>query len=315
MDADSLSLWGIFKKSSKLSASSLLGFVLMLWANFTIARVLGPETVGVLALVGVWRFYTGLVKPGLLAGASRDIPHLLGEGNEIEARRLQNVAITGEVIFSLLPLAVIIAAGFCYGSSVIRATLWFTAIVFEITALQTIFTGMLYVHQRFEIIARIRFLTSLVTPALIIITVSWLGIYSPVLAPGITGLVALTMVFGYRQVIAYQLAWDWTSARMMFKVGLPLTALTFVGWAYFMSDRPAILAAGVSLAVVGYYSFASTLIQAAAQVFYDFAAVLQPILWKEVGRFGAVSSLNRDIVRTWIPYMTCLLYTSDAADE
>jgi O-antigen/teichoic acid export membrane protein len=315
MDADLISLRGIFKKSSKLSVSSFAGYGLTVWASFVIARILGPESVGVLALVGVWRFYCGLVRPGLIAAASRDMPHMLGEGREKEARDLQNIAVTGEVVLSLAPVAVMLAAGFFYDSSIVRRTLWLSAIVAEIVMLQTLFTSLLYVYQRFDLLARLRFLNSMVTPVLILLTVSSLGIYSPVLMPSVTGVLALAIVFSHRRIMDYRIAWDWTTARAMLKVGLPLTALTFVGWAYFMSDRPAILAAGVSLAVIGYYSFASNLIQGVAQVFSDFAAVLQPIFWSEIGRRGGVSSLSRDIMRTWVPYMTiaCAMATCGQA--
>src|SRR5713226_7611023 len=114
----------ILRQSSKLSMSAVLGFALTLGVNLAIGRYLLPEDVGILAVVGVWTFYSQLLKPGLLSTAGRDVPHLLGEGDHQEARRVQNVALSAELLFAVIPFIVVCVAALFYQSRIIRAAFW-----------------------------------------------------------------------------------------------------------------------------------------------------------------------------------------------
>jgi hypothetical protein len=58
----------------------------------------------------------------------------------------------------------------------------------------------------------------------------------------------------------------------------------------------------VSLTALGFYAFAGSLVRMISQVFDDFAAVLQPILWTEMGRHGSVGGLSEAVTRVWLAY-------------
>lgn len=275
----------------------------MFFTSIIMGRALGPEGIGALGVVSTWVFYAGLVKSGLASAAFRDMPHFLGRGEAARAKHLQNVALTGESLFVLLPASVLFLAGWVYTEPMLRYGLWVSAVVFVVTVLQSVLTGWLYVYQRFDLVARIRLITGIGTPVGILVALPWLHFYSALIVPGVVGGLILLFLFVHRDVFDYCPTWDTKTAQEMIKVGIPLVVLTFISWAYFMSDRPAILAAGVSLTMIGYYYFASNLIRGVAQVFWDFTGVLQPVLWQEIGRRDSVQDVSLDLIKIWVPYM------------
>jgi len=292
----------ILSRSSRLSLASATGFALTLAANLVIGRYLLPEDVGILALVGVWTFYCQLVRPGFLAVAGRDVPHLLGAGQGEDARHVQNVALTGELLFAVIPFAIVCAAGFFYHNRTIRFAFWIAAVAMLVSSVQTTLSSMFYVYRRFDIATQLRLVLSVIAPVGILMSIRRLGIFSPLVMPGLAAACGLLIYGMHRKVIGFRFAWDRKLARYMVVVGIPFSLMTLVSWGYFMSDRPALIAAGVSLAVIGYYSFASNLIRSVAQVFWDFTAVFQPLLWHEIGRQGSVAAVAPQLTRVWVPY-------------
>lgn len=301
--AAALSPQHIFKQSSKLSAVKVIGCFVALAVNIVAARVLGPEKIGILALIGAWVFYLRLVRPGLISAASREIPHLLGKGQAEQARALQNIALTGELAWTFVPCLVLLGVGFFYSSALVRFGFWASSAAFLVNFMQEASVNLLAARQRFDLIARWNAVMSIAAPLGVLLTIHWLGVYAPLLIPAAAAGIALVFMRETRKAISYRPQWNWPAARSMAKVGISLTLLTLVLWAYFMSDRPAILAAGLSLTAVGYYAFASNIVRGVAQVFWDFTGVLQPILWKEMGRRGSVAAVRGELVRLWIPYM------------
>lgn len=293
----------IFRRSSKLSVVNLTGYGLSLLTGLVVARLLGPENVGILAVVGVWTFYLRLLRPGWLSVAGREMPPLFGSGQHGEARRIQNVALTGELLFSLIPCVVLVVAGALSHHLVIRISLWLSAAAFAVTTVQSAFQGLLFVYHRFDLVVRMTLILSIGGPAGTLLMLPWLGIYSPLVMPALAAAMALIVVVRQRELFRFRPAWDWATGKRLTRVGVSLTLLTAVGWAYLMSDRPAILAAGIPLATFGYYAFASNVVRGLAQVFWDFTAVLQPALWQEMGRRGSVQDISAEIMRVWVPYV------------
>jgi O-antigen/teichoic acid export membrane protein len=311
MNPDALKPLAIFKQSSKLSMTYVVGYGLAFVANIATARVLGAELVGVLAVVGVWMFYLRLLQPGLLNALSREMPHLLGQGDVAGARRLQNVALTGELIFAGVPLLVLFLAGWTTSHSLIRIGLWLSMAAFSITAMQHALMVPLYARQRFDLIVRITVAVSVLQPLGVLVSLPWLGIYSPWLMPSVAGIIALGILWRHREVVQYRPMLERATARQLIRVGLPLTALGFFQWGYLATDRAAMLAAGVPLAMFGMYALASNVVRALAQVFWDFTSVLQPILWKSLGQHGSVRGISREVTSLWLVYtaMGCVAVT------
>lgn len=310
-----LNALAIFKQSRRLSAVNLLGYALALVVGIMTARALGPENMGVLALIGTWAFYVQLVKCGLLDGAGREMAHRLGQGRGEEARRIQNIAMTGEFASLALLAGLLVIIGWCYHTPVVRIGLWLAAISVVLNGVRVIWTTPLTIHQRFDIIARVNLLLAVVTPLGVLLTLRKLGIYSPLVMPVVTGLLAVLLLSRSRRLVAYRRVWEWATARRLMSEGFPLALLTMVMWAYFMSDRPAILAAGLSLTMVGYYTFAANFVRGLAQLFWDFTSVLQPSLWRSFGAHGSVRAVSHEVTRLWLVYtfVSCAMATAAQA--
>jgi O-antigen/teichoic acid export membrane protein len=109
-----VSIINIARNSLKFTSVKTVAALLGLGVTLYAATILRPEEYGTYGLLILWITYANLVTPGTNNAASREIPILLGKGRDEAARRLQNVSISAELFFTVIPAAVIIAAAFCY---------------------------------------------------------------------------------------------------------------------------------------------------------------------------------------------------------
>jgi len=85
-----------------------------------VATILVPEEYGTFGFLGLWLMYATLIRPGLLSAGQREVPVLLGRGEEQRSLRIQNVSISSEVLYLAIPVLAILAASFLYSDTVLR---------------------------------------------------------------------------------------------------------------------------------------------------------------------------------------------------
>jgi O-antigen/teichoic acid export membrane protein len=273
---------GILRYSVKFNAANIIAKALSFLTTIVIAVVLMPEDYGVLSLVGLWSTYAALIDPGMDSAAQREMPFLLGKGEEERALHLQNIAISGKILFSLLPFLVVLSASFFYSDELTRNALIITAISFIVTANTKYWIGFNYARQRFNKVVIGNLITGIVTPALTLALVFWLKLYAVLIVPIIGTLLAF-FYYLKKADINYHFKLNWRETVALMKIGLPLVLLTLVYWSYRIADKT-MIATYLPLRELGIYSFAVTFIMVAISFFSDFANVLQPTLWTSLGK-------------------------------
>ena len=116
----SISIKNIVKQSAKFNAVSVVSLLLQIPNQLIIGMFLVPEEYGIISFVVLWRLYAGLINPGMLSAGQREIPYLIGKKEEEQSIKVQNIAISSDLLYSILPFLVILCASFFYSNKLIK---------------------------------------------------------------------------------------------------------------------------------------------------------------------------------------------------
>ena len=298
-----LSIRDIFRSSSKISGVNIGAGILAAGANIFVARRLGPDVFGVVGWVQMWLFYAGFAKPGCSQAAYREMLHLLGQSKDEEAHRIQDVALTTDWLFLAAPaLAMLCASLFVLKRMDMRLGMAIAAVTFTVTSIYQTVDMVQWVHKRFALITRVNLLTGILQPALLIAGTWLLGLAGALAAPAVSTLLAIGYYVLRTQAFDFSPRWDWRESKKLMVIGFPLVLQGLLYWGMRTSDRT-MVAAWLSLAALGYFSFAMSFINQGCQLVSDFVNVLQSHVFSELGRLGRVAPLSGKIQRI------CLLVT------
>ena len=158
---NNLTATNILRQSVKFNAVNILSAAVSFFTGIVIARVLIPDEYGVIGLVGLWSVYAGLINPGIDSAAAREMTYLLGKGEKEKALRLQNIAITGKLLFSFLPFIIMLVASFfLYSDRLIRIGLILTSINYIVSTNTNYWPQFNQVRQQFNKVAAGNLITS-----------------------------------------------------------------------------------------------------------------------------------------------------------
>ena len=178
-----ISVIDVARNSLKFSTINLLGVLISLPVSIYIATILVPEEYGVFGFLGLWAMYAALIRPGLTTSGYREIPVLLGKGEEKEALRIQNIAITSDMLYSILPIVVILGASLFYSEPLLKYGLVITAIGYGAMRLVNYWDGVNFLRQNFNITAKGKLIAAIVSPLVMVASVYWLKVYALLMAP------------------------------------------------------------------------------------------------------------------------------------
>jgi len=291
-----LSPLSILRDSSKLTLAGVVGTALNFPASIIIANKLGPDLLGRASFVLLWVTYSGLVHIGIFEGAQREIVHNLGHGSDERARHYQNISLSGELLWALIPAGLLLAASFWFPDPVRRFGFVLAPLTYLGAALNRMLAGIHFAHRRFGLYSRLNLLRTTAQPVLLVVLAMFFGVYSLFIAPALVewGMSVLYMVR------APSLEFAWTFHRKdiasLVRQGFPLAVQGLVFWAYRLIGVTSV-ALLLPAQQLGYYAFNARLIDLAIRPFSDFGAILMPTLWTELARARNVRTLEQDVSR------------------
>ncbi|HLG71777.1 MAG TPA: lipopolysaccharide biosynthesis protein [Chloroflexota bacterium] len=305
-----LSPLALLRNSSKLSGANLLSTLVGFPVNIFVARLLGPDLLGAAGFIMLWQFYATLAKPNMFAAAYREMPGLLAQGKRDQAVRIQNIGITAEGMAMLAITAVLFGASFSQSDMLLRYGIMLTAGAFAVAQVYYFANQVQWAHQRFGLIARLTAIAGFGSTAFTLASVWWLKAYAVVLAPAMGTLVACAGCRIWAGPSTYRPHVDGQEMWRLAKVGVPLALGGLFYWAFRTVDRT-VVAAGLSLAELGYFTFAMQFVNVAIGFVSDFGNVAQPALWAAMTPGGSPASLGGQIQRL---SLVILLATCAAAN-
>ena len=279
----------------KFTSVNFLGALISMPVTLYVATIVVPEEYGIYGFLGLWLMYAGLIGPGFAAAGQREMPVLLGRGKEREALEIQNISLSAEILYTVIPFVVILAASFFYSDRVLKLGLVIIAATYVASRLASFWSGMNFIRERFNPVAKGNLILAILSPLAILAGVKWLGVYALLIAP----LMANVVVWVYylrKGAINYHFEFDRSETVKLMKVGVVLQALAFVFWAFLLADRT-IIAAMLPLEQLGLYVFAMQFITVMLQIPTNFGNVLQPILWREAGKADSIFEGFKDLRR------------------
>jgi O-antigen/teichoic acid export membrane protein len=290
-----ISVTNIARNSLKFTSVQVISTLISMPISIYMATILVPEEYGTYGFLGLWLTYAGLIGLGITGAGYREVPVLLGRGDEKGALRIQNISITSEMLYSILPMVVILGASFFYTERVFKFGLIIVAISFGITRLVNYWSAVNFLRQNFNIAVKGRLIANVATPLLILACVNWLRVYALLIAP--IGAAVISGIYYWRKgPIDFHFTFDWKETVRLIKIGVILQGGTLVLWGFRLADRT-IIASALPSEQLGLYVYAMGFIMMALAVLEDFGNVLQPILYKEAGKADSIYEGFKDTKR------------------
>ncbi len=290
-----LSIISIARNSLKFTSAKAVAALAGLGVTLYAGTVLLPEEYGAYGLLSLWLTYVILAAPGIYTAASREIPVLLGKGQEKEALKVQNISISAELLCTIVPAAFVTGFSFFYTETVMRTGLLIIAASYVTVRLSSMWAYINFTRERFNKVAVGNFITALVSPAIVFATLHWLKVYALVIGP-LAAYIVLVIYYFTRGSIDFRFTLDRREVIRLFKIGIVLQGLAIVFMAYRMVDRT-VIASALSREQLGLYVFAAGFLAYALSFFEDFARVLQPVLWRHASTAASVSDGFKDTRR------------------
>lgn len=240
-----------------------------------------PSQYGIISFAALWSLYGGLINPGVLDAAQREIPYLLGKKMEDRAQTIQNISISFDFLWSLLPFLVIFAASFFYTDQAVRFALWITAANFIVNRFVSYWDAINFAKQRFTLTATARLIGAITLPLITIALIYWLRMYAVLLAPIFSALFTLAY-FLRKGPINFRFNLDLGEVKKLIRVGAVLSLLGLLFYVHRMLDRT-LITSFLPMHALGLFSFAMAFVLFAVNFLADFGRVLGPMLWKSSG--------------------------------
>jgi len=281
-----LSIISIARNSLKFTSVKTIAALAGLGVTLYAATILLPEEYGTYGLLILWLTYVSLVTPGTNIAASREIPILLGKGQQEDALKVQNISLSAELAFTIVPAAAIVGAAFFYTEPVMRWGLLIIAVCFIAMRLSGLWSNMVFIRERFNTVAIVSIIAAVVAPVVVLATLPSLKVYAMVLGAPVAFIISAVYYFA-KGGIGFRFSFDRREIVRLTKVGIVLQGLVVVIMAFHMADRT-IIASTLSLEQLGLYVFATGFLTYGLSFFDDFARVLQPVLWRHAGTAESV---------------------------
>ena len=288
-----LSAASIFKNSSKLTAGNLLGAVLSFASGLYIARTLGPNQLGAANLVLLWLTYANLARLGILEGGIRELNVRLGRQQHETARHIQNSALTGELLWGVVPVTALLVGTLLAPDPVRRTGLGIVALTYVGMIVTRSLVNFHLARQHFNVCARINLVRAMAQPLMLVTFVTWLGPYGLFVGPLLVEWLVASLYLFRAPKLGLRITIDRPLLRQLLGIGLPLGLGIIVYWAYRLVGTTSV-AMWLPTHELGYYAFISSILTLVLQAFGDFAGVLTPSLWAELARVGNAHQISRE---------------------
>jgi len=290
-----ISIINIAKNSLKFTSVQVISAFISVPVSIYVATILVPEEYGVYGFLGLWSMYATLITLGLLTAGYREVPVLLGKGEDKQALRIQNITITSDMLYSILPFVVILGASFFFSEPILKYGLIIIAVGYGINHFVGYWSGVNFLRQNFTVAAKGRLIAAIASPFIIAASVYWLKVYALLIAP-IFAAVVLGIYYWRKGPINFRFTFDWKETARLVKIGVILQAGILVFWSFRLADRT-IIASTLPLEQLGLYTFAIGFIMMVLVIPTNVTSVLQPILYQELGRVSSILEGFKDTRR------------------
>ena len=151
--------------------------------SFVVAKYLGPEQYGILKTAELVTMLNKFGNLGFNATAQREIGAANGKGDLLRAQIVRNNAYTGEIILTIILFLLGLISSFFVEEGIFVIIIVLASITLLLSKLHGIFTTESIIQRRFKLMAKITFISGVISTIGVISTVPFLGLYSVMIFP------------------------------------------------------------------------------------------------------------------------------------
>jgi len=188
-----------------------------------------------------------------------------------------------------------LAASFFFTNPLQRYGLILTAVGYGATQLVKYWNGINFLRQNFNTIAKVKFISAILSPLVILVSVYWIKVYALLIAPIVVAFVSGIYYWKWGP-INFRFIFDWEETKRLAKIGIILQAGALVLWGFRLADRT-IIASTLPMEQLGIYTFAIGLVTTILTIPTDFTNVMQPVIYKELGKASSAFEGFKDTQR------------------
>lgn len=279
-----VSVLSILRQSSKFTGVNILSRFIGFPISIVIAMVLSPTDYGIIGYAGVIVTWAGFFNLGVMSSACREIPALVATGRITRARYLQNLAITAENFITLLVFIGLISITVFFIKDVTtKIILALGAFGYLFGRIYSFLEGINFAFTDFSLTAKGRLVRTIIYPILILSMIFWVKIYTP----SIVGIICTIVVILYLMIkrnYKFAIVLNRRELGRLTKIGISMTGGTILYTLFTSTLDRTVIAAFLSKADLGLWVFCLSIVIIMLGVFKDFANVLKPVIWAEVGQ-------------------------------
>jgi O-antigen/teichoic acid export membrane protein len=301
--------------SAQMGAARLFGAALSVASRVVGAGALGPSNYGVLRLADVVQQYSGYAEMGARYAVARQVPILLGQGDEDEARLVSGMVLIWMVTVSIvfcLALWLMFALGIRLNGLLTIWNLVFLSGLILLNRLNAFLGNYVRAYGNFDALGIQSFILAIGTPVVSIPAILWWGVAGGLLAQMIiAGLVGANLIyFGARLgLFRLELRLPIRKAFRLLRLGL-LLHFNNLSESLFETLELTLLAIFASTQQVGLYGFAIGWVASTTVILTGVGLVTERAMLLERGAQGA--DIRRDAFRRYLetPLVVYLLFAS-----
>jgi len=270
----------INKDIKSLLKSSILVKPLEVIKGLFILKFLTPEMYGLLDIINRIISFSKYGNLGFISVVVREYNYEVQKDPD-KAEYIKNVAYSSEFILAIFVSALIFSISFLYiEDKIIFIGIISASFMFLISKLRKIFFTHLRVHKEFARFARFNTLNGLIVSISVISSISYIGIYAPLIVAVISSSVVFYIM--YKKIdlnLTFLLKKDEVLRQL--KVGISLGGLTFLYGLgiyierYFIVDK-------FGLEGVGFFAFAIFFVMFFQYFIYDIVRPYMPVVKAEL---------------------------------
>jgi O-antigen/teichoic acid export membrane protein len=273
------------------TCANVFGLLLTTISSLWMANIAGPRLMGVYNALQLLVSYSPILTLGILNGLNRELPYMIGKGEDESAYRMASTAHFSCMVDSY---AIGIVLAICGLIELFRGIyewgigLICFAFLVPIALIRTFVEVTYRTGQDFVWLSWVKMFSSII--ALVTVPILYFYLWEGVLLRAIIiALFGLYLLWIKRKLITFP-KWDHEATVSLVKVGLPIFIVGYLYTAVLSLDR-VIIGAQLGVAALGMYTPAILILQGMAVVPMSVMQVMYPRLAELYGKTGTANSI------------------------
>ena len=243
-----------------------------------VAMVLSPKDYGILGYIGVFTAWAGFISPGIFSAVQRELPGLKESRKFSEALYLQNVAVTVEVLVTIVVTGALMVFVFFQQDPLMRSLMLILFLGFALGRFLNYLTGINFAYKQFSLSAKARFLRTILYPVLTLSMIFWMKIYTPPTVNLVLTVIIIIYLF-YKMEYGIRFIFDRGQTIRLFRIGIVMVAGDILFVLFTSLVDKTLIAAFLSKEALGLWVFSQSILLIFLEIFKDYARVLKPVIW------------------------------------